>query len=523
MNKLITLLLTVVLLTSTTACSDNIKELMEEKINEGQQEQSTDAETNENEKSIEIPDPSYGGTLKLVTGNPESYNPFVNRDRDVDVMLGFIYEKLFVLDNSFKPVPVLVDNYVFDEDGAGVVLTLSGKAVFSDGSPVTSYDVLFSYETSKTNPDNIYSPNTQNIDRVIAVDEQTVHVLFKQAYAFGLYDLAFPIVREGAEGTLLGTGPYMYESDQGMKEVVLTRNESWYNEKPYIDKLHFAVASDPVVQENMYDQHLIDAINPDRFDWTKYSDDAANNIYEYPSLYYQFIAFSPTSVLFDSLEARQALEMAIDKSALASNLYLNHAIPVRTPVPPNAWYNTIDDTASVHDPASAADYFQSITGDTAATLLVRSDMPTHIAIGEYLKSTLEDMGIQLAVEAVDAESYHSRLLSGDYDLAAAGWKMSASPDYTPLFHSSYVNTGTNFINFNSVEMDTALASLFKSTSDEMLLEAVGNFQTLWLLELPYLSLFYLNGAVMLHDNVYGELDPSCLDTFSGLNNIYLDN
>lgn len=527
MTRLIAALLSLVLLGAAfTGCSGDLREQMEEKLEEGQssQEEGIGGEAS-GEETVSDPTASYGGTLRLVTGNPESFNPYVNTKRDVDVMLGFIYQKLFTQDSSYAPVPVLVDSFTYDADGKGILLTLSQTAHFSDGTPLSAEDVLQSYEMAKSLPGNIYSGMIQNIDRIIAVDASTVRVLFKQAYAFGLYDLAFPIVKkaEGQGTETIGTGPYAYAGSQAMKEVVLERNSYWQTGKPYIDSLHFTVAEDQDIQQDLYDQHLVDALHPSRFDWTKYSDDARNDIYEYPSLHYQFIAFSPRSAVFADTAARKALGQAIDKELLATNLYLDHAVAAGTPVPPEAWYNKQPDTGVAYAPDEAAAYFDTAAIGGTLRLIARTNTPSDMAVAGYLKNTLAEMAVAVEVEGLEDGAFTERLMGGDYDLAVSGWKMATTPDYSPLFHSAYAGSATNFINYSSGEMDALLASIYMSTSEDMLVEAVDRFQSFFAEELPYLSLFYLNGAVIVHDNVYGSLTPSAADVFGGFEALYLDN
>lgn len=55
-----------------------------------------------------------------------------------------IYSPLFKLDKDFHPYPFLVDK--FDRKGKSVIFTIKEKANFSDGSPITADDVIYTIE-----------------------------------------------------------------------------------------------------------------------------------------------------------------------------------------------------------------------------------------------------------------------------------------------------------------------------------------------------------------------------------------
>lgn len=477
--------------------------------------------------------PEYGGTLRLSTTNPLTLNPFTNQDRDVDTVLKFIYEPLFRLSDEFEPTPVLASSYSINEDGKGLQITLKSGVVFSNEQPLVAQDIIYSYQQIKNNPLSIYAPNVAHIDRMVAVDDLTIQIYLDQVYGFALYDLTFPIASastaklSGFDAEVpIGTGPYLYSSHQAQKEIILSMNPIWHAKRSYLDEIKFIVAKNDEANEALYDQYLIDAISPRKFNWLKYSDGINNRIHEYVSLYYDFLAFSPTSPVFKQVTMRQAVAHAIDRVRMMEQIFLHHAIAVDTPIIPTAWYNQNEELVFDHNIEKALALKSknevAISLNPEIVFLVNSSQETQVKAAAFITPALEELGLVVNVLSLDALAYKTKLLAGEYDIALGGWKMSATPDFTPLFHSLYSTQDSNFIRHQSVNMDFALENMYKSYSQSAIIDSVALFQRTWLEELPYVSLYYLKGAVMTRQDVYGDFSPSVNFMFQGIDSIYLD-
>ena len=159
-----------------------------------------------------------------------------------------------------KPVPDLASSYQASADGKTYTFTLRKDAVFSDGTPVTSADVLFSFNrliNIKGNASFLLAGIT-----VTAPDPQTVVLTSKTpnaAIPFIVPNPALGIVNskvvtgEGgsaaagadksdtAETALntasQGSGPYVLTSYSNTTQVVLTANPKYWGTKPHYSKI----------------------------------------------------------------------------------------------------------------------------------------------------------------------------------------------------------------------------------------------------------------------------------------------
>lgn len=95
------------------------------------------------------------------------------------------------IDENLQPVPVLVteipsgDNGLISEDGRSITLALRDDIVWSDGTPITADDFVFTYEmlVSPQNAPDTRFPYDEMVESVTAPDERTVIVTYHEPYA----------------------------------------------------------------------------------------------------------------------------------------------------------------------------------------------------------------------------------------------------------------------------------------------------------------------------------------------------
>jgi peptide/nickel transport system substrate-binding protein len=173
-----------------------------------------------------------------------------------------IYDTLLTFKGSdvTKPVPDLAESYTASPDGKTFTFKLRSDAKFSDGSPVTSADVVFSLtrvKNLKGNPSFLMDGLT-----VTAPDANTVVITSEKANAAVPFILPNPALgilnskvvkanggtdADGADKTdtaetflnskSQGSGPYMLSSYSTTTEVVLTPNASYWGTKPKYSKV----------------------------------------------------------------------------------------------------------------------------------------------------------------------------------------------------------------------------------------------------------------------------------------------
>lgn len=194
------------------------------------------------------PDAPKGG--RVVTGNVggfDSLNPFILKGTAPWQLRFWSYESLMgrSWDEPFTLYGLLAESVETGPDREWVEFTLRPEARFSDGSPVTVEDVIWSYRTLGTEGHPRYRAFWESVETIEATGERSVRLTFTEkdrelALIAGLRPILKRAQWEGrvfAEGSIddipVGSGPYVVESHEIDRNVVLRRDQDyWGRELP---------------------------------------------------------------------------------------------------------------------------------------------------------------------------------------------------------------------------------------------------------------------------------------------------
>jgi peptide/nickel transport system substrate-binding protein len=182
---------------------------------------------------------------RVVTGNVggfDSLNPFILRGTPPWQLASLTHESLMgrSFDEPFTLYGLLAESVETDAARSWVEFTLRAEARFSDGSPVTVEDVIWSYETLGTRGHPRYRGFWDKVARIEATGPRSVRLTFRDAdRELALLAGMRPILqkaqwdgRDIAEGGLddipIGTGPYTVADYEPNRFVTLTRNPDYW-------------------------------------------------------------------------------------------------------------------------------------------------------------------------------------------------------------------------------------------------------------------------------------------------------
>jgi peptide/nickel transport system substrate-binding protein len=195
------------------------------------------------------PEAPKGGEIVLGnTGGFDSLNPFVLKGTSPWQLPFFTHESLMgrSWDEPFTLYGLLAESVETDESRSWVEFTLREEARFSDGSPVTVADVIFSYELLGTEGHPRYHGLYAQIESIEQTGPRKVRLTFNTenrelALLAGMRPILKKAQWEGqdfADAPLqevpLGTGPYVVSDFDAGRQVTLTRNpDYWGAEIPF--------------------------------------------------------------------------------------------------------------------------------------------------------------------------------------------------------------------------------------------------------------------------------------------------
>ena len=215
-----------------------------------------------------------GGTV--VTGNVggfDTLNPFALKGRAPWQLRFLTHESLMArsYDEPFTLYGLLAESIETPEDRSWVEFTLREEARFSDGSPVTVEDVIWSYETLGTTGDARYRGFWAAVDRIEATGPRRVRLTFnRQDRELALLAGLRPILKRAQwedldfaqarlEDVPIGSAPYVVESYEVNRNIVLRRNpDYWGSALPLrqgianFDAIRIEIYADSTVMEEAF-------------------------------------------------------------------------------------------------------------------------------------------------------------------------------------------------------------------------------------------------------------------------------
>jgi peptide/nickel transport system substrate-binding protein len=400
-----------------------------------------------------------GTVVVAAVGEPESILPPIAYETVARDIGDLVYERLATLAPGGAPVdtaafqPGLADRWE-RADPLTWRFHLRPGARWHDGTAVTADDVVFSFEAYA---DTVLAAAAQYAiaGRIsaTAVDDSTVLVRLTAPSAEPLYDATWhvrilprhiwqSVPRERWAGDtrlarLVGSGPYrVSEWQRGMSITLDADTLRADSLQPNIARVVWRFTADPDAALNLVlsgEADLLESIGaPDRI--ARVAADSTLRVVRYPSAVYGFAAFrigqgERSHLLFAERALRRALAMAIDRSAIAENLYGADAVVPAGPMSALLWVRhrgrlvvpyAPDEGARALDAAgwrAGRDGVRSKEGRRLAfEILVPSSSPSRRQAGIAMQEMWRQVGAAAEVTAVEFPVFQERLARGDFDV-----------------------------------------------------------------------------------------------------------
>jgi peptide/nickel transport system substrate-binding protein len=418
--------------------------------------------------------PRPGGTyVEGIVGQLGSLNPLFGEatagSNDLDALL---FEPLVRVLPTGHVQGRLASHWDVSPDGRTYSFTLRSNARWSDGSPVTADDVVFTVRTVQ-DPQFPGALLNQSWKDIIATGVDAEHVRFAlPGHNAGflanleLLDIVPSHLLSGKSMAELasaspnlnpvGTGPYRLVT-QSSDRIELERNPfAW--RKPWIDDIEIRSFGSPSAALDALDRGEIDGLA--NLTPSAAAHEAANkqvgvwtvSTYQYAELLLNLKADEP---FFQDVRVRQAIAKAIDRTAIIRDLLGGQAVPDDGPIPRSiSWAYDPAAQEPPFDPTGAAKLLDAAgwtmangvrtKGSTALSfgLTVSSDVPPYERVAEKVSEELAQVGITAEVRPVTTASLiHDYLNPRVFDMTLTAFDNGPDPDVYSFWHSSQAHPG----------------------------------------------------------------------------------
>jgi peptide/nickel transport system substrate-binding protein len=308
------------------------------------------------------------------------------------------------------------------------------SAKFSDGSPLTAKDAVFSILRSK-NLKGGWGSLLDAVTSVTAPDNQTVVIKLSRPHVPLLADLAMyaysivpaQLVKAGGNAFWnkpVTSGPFAVTSLQKDSEVVLDANPNWYGPKPKISTVKIQVVPNDNSRVLLLQSKKVDVIeNP--------PGNLVDQINKFPNL--QADLFPSTRVDFIQLDhhyapladpnVRKALNYGIDRNAIVKLAYSGHAVPASSYMPYKMLYWNAGLKPYPYDLAKAKAYLKKSkypNGFNTFLIEVANDVAGN-ATAVVIKANLAKLGINVDIQTYELLTAYGKEDGGKSQMGQRYW------------------------------------------------------------------------------------------------------
>ncbi len=406
--------------------------------------------------------------------------PFNIFDRLVDVEVD--------ADGNSKIVPSLAESWEISDDGLEYTFHLRQGVKFHNGNDFTAEDVAYTFHRLLTveggvntefidqikGADELLAGETDTLEGVEVVDDYTIKVTLKEPFAGFLASISSPGVSiydsEATEAAgdqfgmdpavTVGTGPFEFTSWSFNNQLVLTRNEDYWNGASELPGVVIKIIPDTETQSMMFESGELDILDLDYAadSVDRFTETYPDQIVQGPRVGIVYFTMNFNQEPFQDVRVRKAVQMSIDRQAILDALYGGRG-QVEQGIFPHGLIGFNPDQEEIkYDPEAAkallaeAGYANGFDMEIAADSSASDTMTMAL---EIVSDQLAEVGINAQIKNYDQSTWLETRKAGELGSYMSTW----SADY---------NDPDNFIyTFFGNEEKTTIRSINYPDTDVM--------------------------------------------------------
>jgi len=434
-------------------------------------------------------------------------DPRLTRDTTAYRTTDLIYSGLVHLAPTLEPKPDLAESWTTPDPKTWIFKLRSGLK-FSDGSPLTADDVVFTYTTllnpSMNAPQRaLYTPITS----VEAVDAQTVKFTLSAPYAplLTYLDLGIApkkLVESGQDIGLkpVGAGPMKLVSWTRGSEIALEANPNYWAGAPKVQKLTLKIIGDNTARAQAFEAGDLDAIQSPLSpqDIARLAKDQRFGAVVTAGLGVTYLNFNAKDPLLAEPKMRKAFAMLVDQKAIVDDIYRGVDQVANSVLLPSSWAYSASIKQPSFDVRAAAALFAGMGWKKnkdgilekdgkklAVTLSTHSEDPNRVQTLEFMQAIFREAGVEAKAQITDWPSFSTNYVQkSQHQIALLGWLNIVDPDRL-LFAQLTTGGSTNWGGYSNPAVDAALQEGRSALDQAARAAAYRKAATILAEELPY--------------------------------------
>ena len=475
--------------------------------------------------------PEQGGVYtEGLVGSLGRLNPLLDwnntADRSVDRLL---FSGLIKFDEHGLPQKDLAD-WGVAKDGTVYNFSIRPDAVWQDGTPVTSDDVIFTVDMMKS-AGSLYPQDIKDLwskievtklnDKNLKLTLPEPFVPFMDYLTFGvlpkhLLESVPPEQMETAEFNInpVGSGPYKFDhllvENGQIVGVVLTVSPTYYGTASFIEQVvfrYYETSADALDAYRQGDVLGVSQITTDVLSGALEEPNLSLYTSRMPQMSFVLLNLNNAELsFFQNVKVRRALMLGINRPYLINSFLQGQAIIADGPILPNSWAYYDGTEHFEYDPEAAVNLLKGEgyvipaaggavrekEGTALHFTMIHPDDATHTQIAQTIQDEWKGIGVQVDLQAVPYDSLvRDSLASRAYQAALVDLNLSRTPDPDPypFWHQAEVTGGQNYSQWDNRAASEYLEQARVTADYALRAKLYRNFQVVFAKELPALPLF----------------------------------
>lgn len=436
---------------------------------------------------------------EAVVGQITHLNPVFTELSEVDADISsLIFSGLVRYNPSTKTFEEDIATHTLSEDKLVYTFTLKNGIVWQDGVEMTADDVYYTYVDviqSQNFKNPILKSNFQGV-KIEAINSRTLTFTLNAANSFFFTELTTGILpkhilidtpvedieKSDFNKMPIGSGPYKVEgsyqlNNDSTSTVTLVRNDKYFGNPATIEKIRFIAYPD--INELIDNRSVWHGAARVKSSQIAEIDTSDLELYAYELPQYSALFINTDSKYLGKNKVRLAISKAIDKTEILS--VTSYTKQIDTPLlelNQDNWsntYNLSESQGALFDSGwklNEGDTYRKNSDGEALTLrLVRRDFintnsaqeKTFSDVAALLADQLKKVGIEVKIEAYEADELNEIIKSRNYDMLLSGQSLGYNLDTFSFWHSSQSNeNGLNLSNYQNPKADYLIENIRKT-------------------------------------------------------------
>lgn len=455
---------------------------------------------------------SGGVWTRIDLSDASILNPILWSDNTSSGIGGFFYPSLISVDpqsGAYVTDGSMSESWEVSEDGLIWTFHLRDGVTWSDGDPVDAADFKYTYDAVAS--DLVETPRkslVEKIQSIDVVDPLTLQVVFTEVKCDGFGDLGlgwlpshlyaadFSDIMTSPlnEAPAASAGPFVFQSWTRDDNVIMTRNETYWEGAPNMDGLITRIVPDAGARLAQLLSGEIDVTGLEPTQLASVEDNPDITVFSANDDGYDFLGLNlanpdnpqpgkdedgnlieqdPHPILSD-LNVRKAIAHALDYKTIIDSVYLGRGYQIASNVLPAVEW--------AHDPSiQPYDYDRELAkqlleeagwidsngdgirekdgAELKLQLITNAGNKVREDLGALVQDQLAQIGMSVDFQAIDFGTLVDNLLAQTYDMVIIGWTgLGSDPNDDAFWRTDFDTPGSgfNFVSYQNPKIDELL-------------------------------------------------------------------